>query len=73
MSRTGFSNVCAKCHQPFKEQDKAVIRALVVVTGGKSNRTKAGEVVGSEKVHVRFRVGSKKELVHAGCWEEIEG
>ena len=68
----GFHNICAVCNQPFKEQDKAVVRALVVVTGGRSNRSKAGEVIGSEKVAVRFRVGSKRQLVHASCWEDLE-
>ena len=68
----GFSNVCAVCNQPFKEQDKAVVRALVVVTGGHSNRSKCGEVISSEKVSVRFRVGSRRQLVHASCWEDDE-
>jgi len=67
----GFSNVCAVCNQPFKEQDKAIVRALVVVTGGHSNRSKCGEVI-SGKVVVRFRVGSKRQLVHASCWEDEE-
>ena len=67
----GFSNICAVCNQPFKEQEKAVVRALVVVTGGHSNRSKAGEVI-SGKVVVRFRVGSKRQLVHASCWEDLE-
>lgn len=69
----GFKNICSVCNQPFKEQDKAIVKALVVVTGGKSNRSKEGEVISSDKVHVRFRVGSQRQLVHTGCWEEIEG
>jgi len=67
----GFHNICVVCNQPFKEQDKAVVRALVVVTGGHSNRSKAGEII-SGKVAVRFRVGSRKKLVHASCWEDVE-
>lgn len=66
-----FKNVCAVCGEPFKEQDKAIATALVVVTkGGYSNRQGAGKLITSKEVQIRFRSHSKRSLVHLSCLKE---
>jgi hypothetical protein len=64
-----FKNTCSICGKPFNEQDKAVVTAMVVVTtGGHSSPARMGKPISpKDKVQIRFRSGSKRELAHLSC------
>lgn len=68
-----FKNECSICGKPFVDGDKAVVQALVVVTkGGYSNLTRGQKICPKEKVQIRFRSGTKRELVCTSCKKENE-